>query len=178
MAYLEKREIEFRDTTVRANVPNNDVAKMMYYLNCVCYCIEYDDNDIRRFTNYANWASLSNEEDRLVFLLALTLSPDLFIGKVFFPSDELSRDMLGRFYEIGQVRHQLMVVPSLVIAGRTRQVNRILAYKQAWLQLYYIDPMKRLTQRFRPQPPPSPWESSQPRQPPRQQSSSGTCVIL
>jgi hypothetical protein len=121
----------------------------MYYLNCVCHCIEYNDNDIRRYTNYSNWASLSDEEDQLVYLLALTLNPNLLIGKVFFQSDALSRDMKGRFYEIGQIRHQLVVVPSLVVAGRTCQVHKILAFKQIWLKEYYIDPINRLKLRFR-----------------------------
>jgi hypothetical protein len=84
MAYLERQQTNIRDTTSVADVPNSDIAKIMYYLNCVCYCIDYNDNDIRRFRNYANWASLSDDEDRLVFLLGLSLSPDLFIGKVFF----------------------------------------------------------------------------------------------
>ena len=150
MAYAERQQFQIRDTTKVANVPNNDIAKLMYYLNCVCYCINYNDNDIQRYTNYSRWASLSDQEDRMVFILAVSLSPDLFIGKVFFPSDELSRGMTGRFYEIGQIRHQLVVVPSLVIAGRTCQVNRILAFKQEWLKEYYIDPINRLTQRFGP----------------------------
>ncbi|CAF2662771.1 unnamed protein product [Rotaria sp. Silwood2] len=151
MAYLQRQQTQIRDTTVRANVPNNDIAKLMYYLNCVCYCIDYNDNDIRRFTNYSNWASLSDEEDRLVYFLALTLRPDLLIGKVFFPSDALSRDMQGRFYEIEQVNHQLVVVPSLVIAGRNCRVNRILAFKQIWLRENYVDPVNRLAQRYRSQ---------------------------
>ena len=150
MAYLERQQTNIRDTTVPANVPNSDIARMMYYLNCVCYCTDYSENDIRRFTNYANWSTLSDDEHRLVFILALALSPDLFIGKVFFPSDVLSRDMMNRFYEIGQVNHQLVVSSSVVIAGRTCRVNRILAFKQAWLQEYYINPMNRLAPRFQP----------------------------
>lgn len=149
MAYLERQQFQVRDTTQVGNVPNNDVARLMYYLNCVCYCIDYNDNDIQRYKNYSNWASLSDEEDLIVFLLSLTLKPDLLLGKVFFQSDALSRDMMGRFYEIGQVSHQMVVAPSLVIAGRTCQVHRILAFKQAWLRTYYIDPINRLTPRFR-----------------------------
>ena len=148
MAYLQKQEFQFRDTTSVANVPNNDVAKLMYYINCVCYCMDYNDNDIQRYKNYSNWASLSDEEDQLVFLLSITLKPDLLIGKVLFQSDALSRDMQGRFYEIGQVSHQLVVAPSLVIAGRTCQVHRILAFKQSWLKEHYIDPINRLAPRF------------------------------
>lgn len=150
MAALQRQQTQIRDITYgTADVPNNDIAKVMYYLNCVCYCIDYKDNDISRLTNYRNWAALSDEEDRLVFILAATLSPDILINKVLFHSDVLSRDMSGRFYEINQVNHQLVIASSLVIAGRTCRVNRILAFKQEWLQNNYIDPMTRLVQRFR-----------------------------
>ena len=149
MAYLERQQFRFRDTTTEANVPNNDIAKLMYYLNCVCYCIDYNDNDIRRFTNYSNWRSLSDEEDKMVYYLALTLHPNLFIDKVFFHNVALSGNMQGRFYEIGQISHQMVVVPSLVIAGRTCEVHKILAFKEIWLTENYIDPIKRLQRRFR-----------------------------
>lgn len=161
MAYLGKQQFQVRDATAGvANVPNNDVARLMYYLNSVCYCIDYNDNDIQRYRNYSNWASLSDEEDLMVFLLSLTLKPDLLIGKVFFQSDALSRDMSGRFYEIGEISHQMVVAPSLVIAGRTCRVHRILAFKQTWLKTNYIDPINRLTSRFR-----------------SRQNSARTCVI-
>lgn len=150
MAALQRKQIQIRDVSGGlADIPNNDIAKVMYYLNCACYCVDYSDNDVRRFTNYDNWASLSNEEDYMVFLLALILSPDILLGKVFFPSDALSRDTSNRFYEISQVNHQLVVASSLVIAGRTCRVNRILAFKQMWLQNNYLDPMSRLAVRFR-----------------------------
>jgi hypothetical protein len=167
MAYLERQQFQVRDTTQVANVPNNDIGKLMYYLNCVCY----NDNDIKRYTDYSHWASLSDEEDQLVLSLALTLRPNLLIGKVFFESDALSRDMQGRFYEIGQVRQQLVVVPSLIVAGRTCQVHRILAFKQSWLKQHYFDPINRLQQRFRSQ------QERQRTRPQQQQRSQRSCVI-
>ena len=150
MSFLERQQTQIKDTTVKASVPNNDVAKVMYYLNCACSCINYNDNDIAQYRNYANWASLSDEEDRLVFYLALVLNPDILIEKVFFPSDELCRDMSNRFYEINQVRHQFAIVPSTIVAGRTCNVSKIMTYKQAWMRNNYFEPMFRLQQRFRP----------------------------
>ncbi|CAF4462478.1 unnamed protein product, partial [Rotaria magnacalcarata] len=62
MAYVQRNRIGFHDTSVPANVPNNDVARLMYYLNCVYTVIEYNDNNIRRYRNCQNWSSLSSEE--------------------------------------------------------------------------------------------------------------------
>ncbi|CAF5101644.1 unnamed protein product, partial [Rotaria sp. Silwood1] len=123
-------------------------AKIMYYLNCLCHCINYEDSDIDRFTNYSNWSSLSDDEDQFVFFLALNLSPDLFIGKIFFPSDQLCHDVRGRFYDIDAMNHPMLLTRSLIITGRICEVKRIFAFKQIWLKEYYLDPMKRFTQKL------------------------------
>lgn len=148
MAFVQSNRIGFRDTTVSVTVPNNDVARLMYYLNCVCQAIQYTDNDIDRYRSYTNWSALSNEEVRLLLVLCLTLSPDVFNNKVFFQSDALCDDFQNKFYEISQVRHQLLAVQSIVVAGRTHQVNKIMTYKMSWMRNYYLDPIQRLAQRF------------------------------
>lgn len=151
MAYLQRGYTFFRDTTSTASVPDSDIARCMYYLNCVCSAIEYRDNDIRRYCNYQNWANLSDAEDRLVFVLCLALSPDEFIGKVFFESDALCGGMGNRFYDIGEVRNHLIAVQSVFIAGQTRSVKKIMTFKRSWLQRNYFEPMRNLAYRFSPQ---------------------------
>ncbi|CAF1538041.1 unnamed protein product, partial [Rotaria sordida] len=130
MAVFGSTEYDFQRFGSTANIPNADIARIMYYLDCVCTVIEYNDNDIRRYRNYSNWRNMSDEEDRLIFLLAATLSPDELEDKVFFNVPDLCPDSTNAFYEIGQVRRQLMVVQSIVIGGQSRQVKKIMAYKQ------------------------------------------------
>jgi hypothetical protein len=51
-------------------IPDNDIARLMYYLAYVCCAIDYDqDGEIRRFTNYDHWARLSTEEQKLLVVL-------------------------------------------------------------------------------------------------------------
>ncbi|CAF3550444.1 unnamed protein product [Rotaria sp. Silwood1] len=150
MAYLQHNQYGFKDTSVNVNVPNNDVARLMYYLNCVCSAIQYNDSDLSRFRNYRNWSSLSSEDIRLLLVLCLTLRPDLLDDKVFFHSDALCGDSSNKFFEISQVRNQLLAVQSIVIAGRTCQVTKIMTYKMSWMQNNYLNPLQRLTQQYRP----------------------------
>jgi len=90
VAYYQRNEVEFERTTHSVTVPNNDVARLMYYLNCVCTAIDCNnDNDIQRFPNYQNWARLSFEEQHLLFSLCYKLSPEVFEDKVFFHCEEL-----------------------------------------------------------------------------------------
>lgn len=144
MALLRRNQIGMRDTSVSASVPDNDVARLMYYFHCVCSAIEYTDNDMQRFRNYHNWRSLSYTEVRLLVALCYALSPDVFNDKVFFQSDALCGNSSNKFYEISQVSHQIMAVRSIVVAGRTRRVNSIMTYKISWMRNNYFGPMQRL----------------------------------
>ncbi|CAF1400307.1 unnamed protein product [Rotaria sp. Silwood1] len=117
MVVFGSTELEFQRFGRTAHVPDADIAKVMYYLDCVCTVIEYDDNNIRRYRNYSNWRNMSDEEDRFIFLLALTLSPNELEDKVFFNIPDVCPDTNNAFYEIGQVKRQLMVVQSIIIDG-------------------------------------------------------------
>jgi hypothetical protein len=151
MAMFQRTNYDVKAFGTNVTIPDADIAKIMYYLDCVCTVVDYNDGDIRRYRNYSNWANMSDEEDRLIFILALALSPDELEDKVFFNSPQLCPDANNQFYEIGQVRNQLLVVRSIVIGGQQRQVKKIMAYKSAWMQNFYYAPMRALAYRFSPQ---------------------------
>lgn len=151
MAGFSSTEFDFTKFGTTVSVPNADIAKIMYYIDCVCTVIEYDDQDISRYRNYANWANMSDEEDRLIFILALAFSPKDLEGRVFFNNPQLTGDSSNQFYEIGQVQRSLVVVQSILIAGQQRRVKKIMAYTPAWMQRNYFEPMKNLIFRFSPE---------------------------
>ncbi|CAF3345640.1 unnamed protein product [Rotaria socialis] len=148
-AFLRSNEVEIERTGVSANVPYNDVARLMYYLHCACTSIDCnDDAAIQRFTNYQNWSYLSLDEKKALVVLCYSFSPDVLDNKVFFQSDELCGNSTNQFYKISQLRHEILASESIVIAGRTRQVNKIMTYKMQWMTTYYIEPMRRLLAQF------------------------------
>ena len=148
MALFFRDQFGLRPTSSRVTVPDNDLARLMYYLNCVFTAIEYNDQDVRKYRNYHNWSLLNNAEQRMVYLYASALSPDIFDGKVFFNSDQLCVDSSNKFYEFSQVRHQLLAVQSILVAGQTRQVKKIMTYKMSWITNCYYGPMQRLKSFF------------------------------
>ena len=151
MALFFRDQFSLRPTSSRVTVPDNDLAKLMYYLNCVFTAIEYKDQDVRKYRNYNNWSLLTDAEQRMVLWLALALSPDEFDGKVFFHSDELCGDRSNKFYELSQVRHQFLAVQSVLVAGQTRQVKQIMTYKMSWMEKNYYGPRQRLSAYFQQQ---------------------------
>lgn len=146
---FQRNEVSVEVTGQVTTVPNNDVARLMYYLNCVCTVIDCNnDAEIQRFTNYRNYYSLSITEQAQLVVACYTFSPDVFDDKVFFQSDELCGDSSNEFYRINQVRHQLLASESIIIAGQVRQVNQIMTYKMQWMQNNYFGPMERFASRL------------------------------
>lgn len=151
MAMIGTNSYEVEKTGVSVTVPNNDIAKCMYYLSCVCNTIECNEGNIRRYTDYKNYWRMDEEDEEIIYKLCLTLSPDEFEDKVFFESDRMCGDSSNEFYNIGQVQNRIMVVQSLMVAGRTRRVQKIMTYKRHWMVNNYFGPMNRLADRFNPQ---------------------------
>lgn len=146
---IDRNEIGVTRTTRSTSIPNNDIAKIMYYLHCVCKVLSYDqDEDIRHYTDYANCTRLSIEEQQFLLYLCHTFSLDVLDGKVFFHCDELCVQFTIEFYDISQVHHRLVAVDSIIIAGRAHRVTCIMAYKTSWMQMYYLEPMQRLARQF------------------------------
>ena len=151
MAVVAQRNVfSIQCTSNRATVPNNDVSRLMYYLNCVCGALDCkQDSDIQRFIDYDNWHYLSFDEQKQLLDVCYTFSPDVLNDRVFFHSNELCGADCNQFYRINQVSQHLLVADSIVIAGQVRVVNEIMVYTMQWMKSYYIEPMKGLVAKFR-----------------------------
>lgn len=171
-AVIGRTEIHMKRTGSTTTVPDNAVAKLMYYFDCVCSCVEADIKWLsdRPLASYKNYYRLTNEEEAKLLLLCLALSPDKLIGSIFFPANDEDLDgSSNEFYELSAVKTSLVVSESLLIGGQQKQVRKIMKFKTSW---YYLNPLLSFQRSQRPALP-----SSRPRPlPPRRNSSS--CVIL
>ena len=150
MAFLNLNSFDLSPSGRSVSVPNNSIAKLMYYLDCMCSLIEYDESNLNRLRDYKNYDDLSNIELRLLYVTCVTLDPDDFKGKIIFEDrdGDLCGSSLNRMYDLGEIQRRLVVVRSVVLAGQTRRVKKIMAYRPRWLQLYYIQPIAELAAIF------------------------------
>ena len=168
-AIMGRTEIGVRKFGTTVTVANSPVAKMSYYFNCVCVCVEADeDSEIRRLKNYRNYTSLSDEEEAKLFVLCLALSPDKLIGAVFIPSEDI--DSGNEFFELSAVSTRMVVTDSLLVGGQRKKVRKIMMFKKWWLETYYLEPMKEYAERGS--------RRRAVRAPPPRRQSSDDCIIL
>ena len=166
-AVFGRTEVQIKKTGGPTTVPNSPRAKLMYYFNCVCCCVEAEsDASIRRLRNYKeNYTCLSNEEEVKLVVLCLALSPDKLIGSIFFPAEDSAFDRGNEFFELSAVSTKLVVAESLLIGGQQKRVHKIMMFKMSWIENNYIEPMRSIVEgnsRALPSSQPPPARRSQP----------------
>ena len=126
------------------NVPDDDVARLMYYLSCVDTVIDYQEID--NLSDYQNYDLLTVDEMVELFKLVLLFNPKYFVEKGIFIIDEnLLPDGLGnQFYQITDERIGLHVNNEIFIGGRTVQVLKVMACNMDWLIRNYFNPWKNI----------------------------------
>ena len=144
--YGEVNSIRLESHSINTDIPDKDVARLMYYLYCVFYTIEStNDPNIQHFISYQNWNVLSAEEQKKLVNLCDKLSPTLLLGKIFFQSDHLCQNSSNRFYKICELQGQMLITDSeITIEREKRTITNIMAYKQEWMEKYYYSPLRRL----------------------------------
>ena len=102
----------------RTSVPNDNVAKLMYYLSCVDIVINY--NEIDRLTDYQNYDLLTKDDMVELFKLVLLFNPKIFIDAGIFIIDEslLPYDLDNQFYKITDERIGIYVNDEIMIGGK------------------------------------------------------------
>ena len=79
---LQAESLDVKLTGRTVYVPENKIAKLMYYLDCVTGVIQFDRNN--KLLEYQDYYLLSEEEEEMVVTLAILFDPKIFIDKKLF----------------------------------------------------------------------------------------------
>ena len=125
-------------------VPDDDVARLMYYLSCVDTVIDYEGID--NLSDYQNYDLLTVDEMAELFKLVLIFNPKYFVEKgVFIINENLLPNGLGnQFYKITDERIGIHVNNEMFIGGRTVNVLKVMACSKDWLLRNYFIPWKNI----------------------------------
>lgn len=85
MAVVNRTDIDLQDTSETCTVPNDPVAKLMYYLNCMCSVLQLDDDpDINALRNYNNYYQLGHVDRNVLVNLCMLLNPRNLLNRCIF----------------------------------------------------------------------------------------------
>ena len=116
---------------------DNDISKLMYYLNCVNIIIQ--SNIYHKYIDYLNPNNISKEEEEIILNLASKYKPKILIDNgVFIINQELLQgNSSNEFYQLNDQRIQTTVNPNILIEGNVISVLQVMACNYNWISTYY-----------------------------------------
>ena len=152
-------------------IPNDDVARLMYYLSCVDTVIEHDNTD-DMLTDYENYDLLNVNQLTVLFSLVTLFDPKIFINGGIFILDPLlvPEGSDNEFYQITDERVNFHFNDEIMIGGKICKILKVMVCNTSWLLRFYYNPLKNIMSLAeKPLPPPksfyisnSTYESEQP----------------
>jgi len=145
LAY-HQTQISGRNTTVHVNVPEDNLAKLMYYLNSVNTVLAGKPFP-SYLTDYASYRSKNKDTKKEIVLLAALFNPTELLGKVFHAVSDSHpelRDFSNAFIELTAASRQFVVTEAFMVGGQRVQTASIMLCTADWLRNYWEWPMMAL----------------------------------
>ena len=142
---LKYQSLDIKPIGRKVTVPDNNLAKLMYYLYCVFKVIQYDQSS--RLTDFQRYYSLSKEEEQTVLGLVALFNPKIMTDLYLFivAPNLVPSGMTNEFYQITDDRIGVHVNSEVVIGGRVVKVLKIMACTEEWIYNNYINPAQSYT---------------------------------
>jgi hypothetical protein len=150
----QKTELTIKDITVKADIPQNATARLLYYLNCVNTIIKLVELNIDEVDyTFVSWVNdyknclpftMTNQAKQKILRIARLFSPNILEDKIFFRTTNLNGDLNNRFYEINSSEITVAATDEVVIGGAKKKIHKIMLYKSDWLQTYYFNAIRDL----------------------------------
>ena len=133
-------------TTINVIVPDNDRAKLMYYLHCMCDVLSLEDigYDLERLINFQQYKILSREEEKKLVTLCLLLSPDVMEGNCIFLNKEVCGIRNNRFFNICAARTTFACSETVCVGEFQVVVKQVMCFTPLWIIKNYFKPMENL----------------------------------
>lgn len=145
---FNRRELKLIDTSSDTTIPDDDIAKLMYYLYSMCVVLQLDATEygIQRLKDYKKFHMLLKHEEQELIKLCCLLSPDKLEGKCIFHSEELCKDVkyTNRFFKVDSTETSFAATDTVFVGSVEVSVNKFMVYQTSWLNKYYIDPMNSI----------------------------------
>ena len=129
-----------------ATVPDNAIAKLMYYLNSVAFCVaELYITIPKKLRDYENYSLISDQDRVEVLWWAQRLHPEnlKFVGAFVDDHTLCEEGYSNEFYK----RQEWTVVP--VPRFGQFHIMRVMAFTEQWLTENYKTPMKTINGKLR-----------------------------
>ena len=126
---------------------DNDISKLMYYLNCINIVIQV--NIYHKYIDYLNPNNISKEEEEIILNLALKYKPKILIDNGVFILNQnlLKENSSNEFYQLNDERIETKVNPEILIEGNVINPTQLMACNYGWISTYYHEPIESINKK-------------------------------
>ena len=145
---LNYQSLDIKPTGSLVDIPENKLAKLMYYLDCVLSVIQYAQDT--KYTDFRNYHLLTKEDEEVVKNLVILFNPKVMLElKLFIIAPNLiPYGQTNKFYEITDKRLGLHASNNVIISGKSIKVLQIMACKEVWINKYFTEPMDEYIEKY------------------------------
>ncbi|XP_069119440.1 uncharacterized protein [Argopecten irradians] len=152
MAVMASQQVGIRDIGEKVIIPHHPIARAMYLLKCLCDVLDLDEgsNNLQKLTDFRNYHLLSSESDiEALAEYILSLKPDELKNKCIFLNEEMCGNSNNKFFELAEVRQNMIIMNKVLVAGQQRRVKKIMVYNRVWLNQYLVTPLHYLSDQLK-----------------------------
>ena len=145
----DNQSLDVKKSENATSVPKNNLARLMYYLDCVYAVIDVDFS--MKLTDYSSYDRLSKEEEDLVLSLATKFTPYIMLENyVFFVDSKYDLNSSSNdFYNLTDNNIKIRPYSQVMIGEVSRKVFKVMVCSKNWLEDYYYEPMKKYSSGYR-----------------------------
>ena len=125
-------------------IPDNRIAKLMYYLDCLVNIIDLDDGTVNldRLTDYEHYYNLTEEEQRTVAGLCIVSNPEALeqFSLLLVKPELLPNGSGNEFFDIKDPRLGVEVPEEVTFAETPVKVLKVMVCTEEWIDKYYTQP--------------------------------------
>lgn len=125
-------------------VPNDCVARLMYYLDCFETVTEFGIPYALR--DYSNYRSLDTDDKRNLLQICETLTIRVLQeAKLFIMvAENQLKDTSNEFYKLTKETQTVGLTREIMIAGKRVRAVKIMFFTRQWAERNYLTPMREL----------------------------------
>ena len=125
-------------------IPDNRMAKLMYYLDCLVNIIDLDDGTVNldRLTDYEHYYNLTEEEQKMVAGLCIVSNPEALeqFSLLLVKPELLPNGSGNEFFDIKDPRLGVEVPEEVTFAETPVKVLKVMVCTEEWIDKYYTQP--------------------------------------
>ena len=148
-ATLRINKFTIKEINKHTKVPDYDIAKLMYYLNCAFSVISFNDYD-KKLIDYEKFYNLTDKEKNEVIELCKIFKPQKFIDSHIFISDpgNLTEKYSNCFFRISDEKLGVYANREIVFGNRIIKTLKIMVFKPIWLDENYYTPLEEIEKKI------------------------------